>query len=166
LYQVTLIDSKKQLEGELKAACDGFIALATQLAVGPLLALLRDLGPWTAAQRGLGRGRKPPQLRLQKCGNPARVAAVLADVRARMAESLGLLLSQMRAYLDNTVTQTILYRPVRNAIASGTAEVESVITTLQGYSQVEVDAIAAALRIVEAEALVQEKEIAGAGQQE
>ena len=160
--KVTLVDSKKQLEAELKAACDGFIALATQIAVGPLLELLRRVSPWTGELRGLGRGRSAPPraLRLESFGAPSAVVAVLADVQRRMADSLGLLLSQMRAYLDNPVTQTILFRPVRNAIASGTAEVRSVISEAQGYRGDEIDTVCDALRRVEEEVAAQEKEIA------
>ena len=157
--KVTLVDSKKQLEAELKAACDGFIALATKIAVGPLLELLRRLSPWTAALRGLGRSAPPRALRLESFGTPDAVVAVLADVQRRMATSLDLLLSQMRAYLDNPVTQTILFRPVRNAIASGTAEVRSVISEAQGYRGDEIDAVCDALRRVEEEAAAQEKEL-------
>ena len=98
-------DTKKDLEGQLKIACNVFIDSITQKTCAPMLAFLQAaaaLQEDPAAHLGAAPFAAPPKLLALAAGVRAALSdAVMAPIRDKMA-----------LYLANPVTQRILLKPV------------------------------------------------------
>lgn len=107
------VDAKAELEGLLKAACEGFIARCRAvLIVAPLEALLgRHPLPQPSAPRPPGSASSAAS------AFAADACATLDGLLASSPPLVAALRRRLGLYLGSPVTATILFKPVREAVA-------------------------------------------------
>lgn len=105
------VDSKEDMEAELKQSCERLIASQTQTLVGPLLAKLTSMA---------GADAKPPSA--ATVAELVKAAAQAKDVGARATA----MLRETHLYLANPVTEKILFRPLKRTLEDVTVQLEQV----------------------------------------
>ncbi|KAL6746597.1 component of oligomeric golgi complex 3 [Haematococcus lacustris] len=122
-YQV---DSKKELEKQLKSVCEAFIMAATKVAVEPMLSFITKVTALrVAAAANPAAGPRP--LREQAFAAPTRVAEMVAKVNEAIAGPLPTTIAKMKAYLGNPATHTILFKPVKSNICEAHGQVGTLL---------------------------------------
>jgi hypothetical protein len=110
-------NSRQDLEAQLKTACEALIALHTQQLVGDLLAFFEEVakqGSATSVQTA------PAVLRAllaKLTSTPAEQSLDTGELKQRdvcaLEINLSAVLARSHLYLDNPVTEKILFRPVK-----------------------------------------------------
>ncbi|GAB4817343.1 hypothetical protein N2152v2_004389 [Parachlorella kessleri] len=118
------LDSKKDLERQLKATCEAFIMHVTKLVVEPMLSFITKVTAVKVAQQGAD-AAKP--LREQAFASPERLAAVVAGVRQALAEALPAAVGSMRLYLPHPATRAILFKPIKSNIAEAHGQIAALM---------------------------------------
>ena len=114
------VDSKKDLEVELKQACERFIARATQQVAQPLLELVDAISRFQAAAGGAGDGLDDAgggsvlALRDQPFVSSTAMQTMVDALRQRLQVQLPALRHSLALYLGSPVTHSILFKPVKN----------------------------------------------------
>ena len=110
-------DAKGELEGLLKAVCEGFIGRCRAvLLVGPLEALLAR-HPLLPPAVGGGAAAAAPSAAAAAGAFTRDALATLDVLLAATPHTLAALRRRMGLYLGSPVTATILFKPVREAVA-------------------------------------------------
>ena len=107
------VNSKDQLERELKASCERYIATCTSYVVAPLLGLL----PPNRAAEPAASTRSPPPLEVYDAALGAAEAAFEAQLRPAHA--------RMCAYLPDATTQCILFGPVGTNVLEACGQLQT-----------------------------------------
>ena len=119
------IDAKRDVEQELKHACESFILHATNIAVKPLLDLLRE---HASASSNNGQQAKI-KLPFPKAKEALKTASTSA------AEEFGVLRKKLSLYLANASTEVILLKPALGNIQTAISrfqQCEMINTTADG----------------------------------
>ena len=101
-------DSKKDLEANLKMACNIFIDNTTQQIIAGLLAFLEQAH---AQQQAAGSAAQP--LRDAAFASIGRLSELIAQVKASFCSVMPGVTEKLELYLANPVTQRILLKPVQ-----------------------------------------------------
>jgi hypothetical protein len=119
------IDSKRDLEQQLKACCESFILAITKAAVEPMLGFITKV---TAVRLAAGSNKalaKP--LREQAFAAPAKLAELVAGVNTALRERLPPAVTKTHLYLPNPATRAILFRPVKSNIAEAHGQIAQLL---------------------------------------
>eukprot|EP00879_Flechtneria_rotunda_P017545 GHRR01018394.1.p1 GENE.GHRR01018394.1~~GHRR01018394.1.p1 ORF type:complete len:715 (+),score=305.59 GHRR01018394.1:627-2771(+) len=119
------IDSKRDLEQQLKACCESFIMNLTKAAVEPMLGFITKV---TAVRLAAGSNpalAKP--IKQQAFGAPAKLAELVAGVNKAMTGKLPHAVNKTRLYLPNPATRAILFRPVKSNIAEAHGQIAQLL---------------------------------------
>uniref|UniRef100_A0A1B6LLU1 Conserved oligomeric Golgi complex subunit 3 n=1 Tax=Graphocephala atropunctata TaxID=36148 RepID=A0A1B6LLU1_9HEMI len=119
------LDSRKDVDRQLKTSCEVFIADATNSIIGPLTAFL-DKVQGLAEAEGL--------LRVQPWAGPEQVSALVQDVSRNIKTKLPPLQRSMQLYLANRDTEFILYRPIKNNVVGSLSRLQNVLSNNNGYT--------------------------------
>lgn len=104
------IDCKRDLETQLKQACENFIKKTYSQALAQIIAFLHR------ASKPLGENES---FQDQDFAKPTRVMQLLQQVLESVPEFLGMVRSKMTLYLANAQTESILYKPIQaNVLAA------------------------------------------------
>ncbi|KAA6429125.1 MAG: conserved oligomeric Golgi complex subunit 3-like [Trebouxia sp. A1-2] len=128
------VDSKKELEKQVKASCEAFIMAVTKLTVEPMLSFITKV---TAVKVAMLTSSK--RLREQAFASPERLAEMVQKVQTAMQTSLPKAVSKMRLYLNNPSTHSILFKPIKSNIAEAHAQIAALLEA--EYTQQEVQSI-------------------------
>ncbi|MEW5317182.1 MAG: hypothetical protein WDW38_008507 [Sanguina aurantia] len=145
-YQV---DSKKEVEKQLKAVCEAFIMALTKVAVEPLLSFItkvtavRVAANAAAAAAGLGQATRAaaaqPQsvllskpLREQAFASSAKLLEMVQRVNTSLTTTLPTAVAKMRLYLDSPSTHAILFKPVKANIAEAHGQIAALLSAEYG----------------------------------
>ncbi|XP_032529031.2 conserved oligomeric Golgi complex subunit 3 [Danaus plexippus] len=118
-----LLDSRKEVDRQLKACCETFIKCATEIMAGPLTELIEKAQAFTPAD----------QLKIQPWAAPDQLGHVIKETQKRIKTHLAPLQRSMQLYLSNKETEFILFRPIRNNVVGYFVQMEQLLTNL-GYS--------------------------------
>lgn len=131
-----LLDSRKEVDHQLKFACERFIKDAVQLLIKPLLGFLERV------QNLLSQKNKDQAtsnninltLRNSSWASPQHISSIIQETQRLIKVKLCNLQRSMQLYLSNRDTEFIIFRPIRNNIISSFVKLEQILTT-SGYSQ-------------------------------
>ncbi|XP_063617041.1 conserved oligomeric Golgi complex subunit 3 [Cydia splendana] len=118
-----LLDSRKEVDRQLKSCCEMFIRHATEILTGPLLAFVEKVQAFTPAD----------QIRTQPWASPEEMAVVVKEAQRLIKAHLASLQRSMQLYLANKETEFILFRPIRNNVVGYFVQIEQLLTN-GGYS--------------------------------
>ncbi|XP_052748797.1 conserved oligomeric Golgi complex subunit 3 [Galleria mellonella] len=118
-----LLDSRKEVDRQLKACCEMFIKDATELLAGPLITYIEKAQAFTPIE----------QLKSQPWATPEETATVVKEAQKRIKMHLAPLQRSMQLYLANKETEFILFRPIRNNVVGYFVQIEQTLTNA-GYS--------------------------------
>ncbi|KOB76913.1 Uncharacterized protein OBRU01_05183 [Operophtera brumata] len=113
-----LLDSRKEVDRQLKSCCESFIRNATEILVGPMIAFMEK--PATAATP-------------RAAATPEELARVVQEAQRHVKAALAPLQRSMQLYLSNKETEFILFRPIRNNVVGYFMQIEQLLVT-GGYS--------------------------------
>ncbi|XP_041975634.1 conserved oligomeric Golgi complex subunit 3 [Aricia agestis] len=113
-----LLDSRKEVDRQLKGCCESFIKHCTDILVGPLIEFMEKINT------------VPPgaQLRSQQWATPEQLAVVVKEAQKRIKSNLAPLQRSMQLYLSNKETEFILFRPIRNNVVGYFGQVSQLLT--------------------------------------
>ncbi|VVC91160.1 unnamed protein product [Leptidea sinapis] len=105
-----LLDSRKEVDRQLKSCCEQFIKDATEILVGPIKEFIDK--PWAT---------------------PSQIAIAVHEAQRRIKLHLATLQRSMQLYLANKETEFILFRPIRNNVVGLFMQLEQYLTN-NGYT--------------------------------
>lgn len=115
-----VLDSRRDVDRQLKGICEQFIKDATDLVVGNVLGFVDQ---YQVAQRqkslsASGSGGEDPQVNLQlrKWGSPQMISGLVQEAQRNVKTKLSGLQRSMQLYLANRDTEFILFRPIRVSV--------------------------------------------------
>ena len=115
--QEASVDSKRDLEDALRAACNDFIQHTSESLGGPILQLVEDSkGSGLAQQAMLSAGNVK--------GTLERALNGLEDKATDVA-------TQMALYLDNPATQSILLKPASRKVTRSVEELRKMVSEMK-----------------------------------
>ncbi|KAL0851495.1 hypothetical protein ABMA28_007287 [Loxostege sticticalis] len=118
-----LLDSRKEVDRQLKACCETFIKDATELLAGPMITFIEKAQAFTPIE----------QLKTQPWATPEETAVAVKEAQKRIKAHLAPLQRSMQLYLANKETEFILFRPIRNNVVGYFVQIEQVLQSA-GYS--------------------------------
>ncbi|KAK9817306.1 hypothetical protein WJX72_012420 [[Myrmecia] bisecta] len=114
------VDSKKELEKQLKVTCESFIMGVTKLTVEPMLSFITKVTAVKVAYAG-----KP--LREQAFAAPPRLAEMVQKVKQALQTALPAAVNKMKLYLNNPSTHAILFKPIKSNIAEAHGQIAALL---------------------------------------
>ncbi|XP_056630773.1 conserved oligomeric Golgi complex subunit 3 [Diorhabda sublineata] len=123
-----LIDSRKEIDKQLKQSCEAFITLVTQLLVGNIL-------DWIAkSEKTLQQEKVAPEKFLQEDFAKAEtLSSVVKEIQKNMKIKIPQIQRSMQIYLSNRETEFILFRPIKNNIVNAFMQLDQILLRI-GYS--------------------------------
>ncbi|XP_060689339.1 conserved oligomeric Golgi complex subunit 3 isoform X1 [Hemiscyllium ocellatum] len=118
------IDSKKEVDRNLKSACEKFIQHQTKLFVG----LLEEFVTKVSALKTMGHQGGPKyNLAQQPWAHPAKINDVVASTYKTIKVQLPTTLRSLSLYLSNKDTEFILFKPVRTNVQQTFQKLQGVL---------------------------------------
>lgn len=118
------LDSRKDVDRQLKSSCEAFIADATNSITGSLTAFIDK------AQSVISSGET---VRNQLWASPTEVNTLVQETTRNIKTKLPLIQRSMQLYLANRDTEFILYRPIKNNIVGALSRLQHLLSS-NGYS--------------------------------
>ena len=108
-----LLDSRKDVDRQLKIACEQYIKDVTKQLVGPLLTFIEN------AQNLLKLAPQTPGLVLRQTpwAAPQQISSLIQESQRNIKSKLAVIQRAMQLYLSNKDTEFILFRPIRVSFA-------------------------------------------------
>mmetsp|Transcript_40675 Transcript_40675/g.66006 ORF Transcript_40675/g.66006 Transcript_40675/m.66006 type:complete len:805 (+) Transcript_40675:61-2475(+) len=126
----TQADSKKDLENELKSACESFILHVTKMAIEPLLSYLTKVSAFVSVRNARGESTHSPlyaSIRDQTFAHPDRLKEILQSVEDALTNTLPPLMLKMALYLNNPATRSILFKPIKTNVMEALTQLHRVL---------------------------------------
>jgi len=117
------LDSKKEVDRQLKCTCELFISHCTQILIGPLNDFIRKASKVLEAQKE----KLELTLAQQSFALPEKITQLLQDTVESLKSKLPFIHRSMRLYLANRETEFILFRPVKNNVLNGFLQLENIV---------------------------------------
>eukprot|EP00743_Colponemidia_sp_Colp-15_P007094 GILK01007653.1.p1 GENE.GILK01007653.1~~GILK01007653.1.p1 ORF type:complete len:792 (+),score=101.49 GILK01007653.1:44-2377(+) len=115
------LDSKKDLERELKRACESFILTSTRNVVDPFLSFLTKAGSVASSS-------STALINAGAFAEPGRVQELVDRVESAVQQGVPELVNKMALYLTNPVTQGILLKPIKANIVDAYRQMHELIS--------------------------------------
>ena len=109
------LDSKKDIERQLKLVCEEFIMAVTKLTVEPMLSFITKVTAVRVAAGG-GRADATKPLREQAFAVPAKLASLVDGVNAALDDALPTSVHKMKLYLVVRTARALVHRVPRLAV--------------------------------------------------
>lgn len=115
-----LLDSRKEVDRQLKFACEKFIKDALQTLSGPLVMFLEkaqavvnsnSMGKEQTAQ--MQQNKINYALRQSPWASPQQISSIIQETQRLIKSKLPALQRSMQLYLSNRDTEFIIFRPIR-----------------------------------------------------
>ncbi|XP_070507718.1 conserved oligomeric Golgi complex subunit 3 [Chironomus tepperi] len=128
-----LLDSRKDVDRQLKISCEQFIKDATKQLVGPIILFIEN------AQNLLKQApsQQPASnmtLRQTPWASPQQISPFIQESIRNIKSKLSFIQRSMQLYLSNKDTEFILFRPIRNNIIGSFMRLEQLLVT-NSYSK-------------------------------
>ncbi|XP_036328076.1 conserved oligomeric Golgi complex subunit 3-like [Rhagoletis pomonella] len=136
-----LLDSRKEVDRQLKMVCEQFIKDAVHMLVSPILqfldkaqALLQTKDSKVAAnEKEAAAPKLNYALRQSAWASPQQISSIIQETQRLIKSKLSTLQRSMQLYLSNRDTEFIIFRPIRNNIIQTFVKLEQILTT-NGYN--------------------------------
>ncbi|XP_017025950.1 conserved oligomeric Golgi complex subunit 3 [Drosophila kikkawai] len=131
-----LLDSRKEVDRQLKTVCERYIKDSVQMLVGPLVTFLEKAQSLLeqAKHSQSPESTKPSYaLRQSPWASPQQISSIIQETQRLIKAKLAVLQRAMQLYLSNRDTEFIIFRPIRNNIIQSFVKLEQLLTT-NGYS--------------------------------
>ncbi|KAL7741107.1 hypothetical protein ACLKA6_018140 [Drosophila palustris] len=136
-----LLDSRKEVDRQLKTVCEQYIKDAVHMLVGPLVTFLdkaqallaHDTAKTTATTIQEPTAKVNYVLRQSTWASPQQISSIIQETQRLIKAKLAVLQRAMQLYLSNRDTEFIIFRPIRNNIIQSFVKLEQLLTT-NGYS--------------------------------
>ncbi|GJQ68258.1 Cog3 [Trypoxylus dichotomus] len=121
-----LIDSRKEIDKELKAACEAFILSATNSLIG-------DVTQWIQKAEHIlnlinnSPNNKSLSLKEQEFARAQNLANVIVQTTRNVKAKIPEIQRSMKLYLANKETEFILFRPIKNNILNSFMQLEQIL---------------------------------------
>ncbi|XP_017105725.2 conserved oligomeric Golgi complex subunit 3 [Drosophila bipectinata] len=134
-----LLDSRKEVDRQLKTVCEKYIKDAVTMLAGPLVTFLEKAQGLLAQST---QATTPPSseptkgsyvLRQSPWASPQQISSIIQETQRLIKAKLSVLQRAMQLYLSNRDTEFIIFRPIRNNIIQSFVKLEQLLTT-NGYS--------------------------------
>lgn len=119
------VDSKKDLEKQLKMVCESFIMAVTKIAVEPMLSFITKVTAVRVSERANPAG--PKKLREQAFAAAPKLAEIVNKVNQELTNTLPVTFNKMKMYLTNPSTHGILFKPVKSNIAEAHGQIAQLL---------------------------------------
>ncbi|XP_050079211.1 conserved oligomeric Golgi complex subunit 3 [Anopheles maculipalpis] len=148
-----LLDSRKDVDRQLKLVCETFIKDATKQLVGPVLTFIEAAQNHLRSQPGGGKtaavtaagsvtnsavpasGQSTGMaLRMAPFAAPQQISSIIQECLRNIKSKLAGLQRSMQLYLANKDTEFILFRPIRNNIIGSFVKLEQILM-LNAYTK-------------------------------
>ncbi|XP_030556819.1 conserved oligomeric Golgi complex subunit 3 isoform X1 [Drosophila novamexicana] len=138
-----LLDSRKEVDRQLKTVCEQYIKDAVHMLIGPLITFLDKAQALlahdtakatnTTASDASSTGKVNYVLRQSSWASPQQISSIIQETQRLIKAKLAVLQRAMQLYLSNRDTEFIIFRPIRNNIIQAFVKLEQLLTT-NGYS--------------------------------
>ncbi|XP_037820483.1 conserved oligomeric Golgi complex subunit 3 [Lucilia sericata] len=138
-----LLDSRKEVDRQLKFVCEKFIKDSLQTLAAPLVTFLdKAQAVVNTVQPAVNKEQQQQQtqnnkinyaLRQSAWASPQQISSVIQETQRLIKSKLPMLQRSMQLYLSNRDTEFIIFRPIRNNIIQSFVKLEQLLTT-NGYS--------------------------------
>ncbi|MCL4131004.1 UNVERIFIED_CONTAM: hypothetical protein GTU68_002411 [Idotea baltica] len=125
--QVTehILDSKRDVDNQLKKICEQLIFSSSELLVSPLTLFIAKIE--VLLQMNEEKGAKPIALKNQPFASPEKVGDVITVSQKNLRSHIPLIQKRLRLYLANRDTEFILFKPIRSNVLAAFAKVEKIV---------------------------------------
>lgn len=130
-----LLDSRKDVDRQLKGVCEIFIRDSSKFLIGSLLGFIEK------AQQLLKQPQQQPGspansliLRQSPWASPQQISGIIQESQRMIKSKLSGLQRSMQLYLANKDTEFILFRPIRNNIIGAFVKLEQILSS-NGYTK-------------------------------
>lgn len=130
-----LLDSRKDVDRQLKGVCEIFIRDSSKFLICSLLGFIEK------AQQLLKQPQQQPGspansllLRQSPWASPQQISGIIQESQRMIKSKLSGLQRSMQLYLANKDTEFILFRPIRNNIIGAFVKLEQILST-NGYTK-------------------------------
>ncbi|KAK6618142.1 hypothetical protein RUM44_002592 [Polyplax serrata] len=127
------VDSRKEVDKQLKITCVSFIDHSSRLLASSLINFIEKTNVFLQMATEKTDGQPDPVLRNQPFASPEQIGAAVQDCQRQIKTKLSQLQRLMQLYLANRETELILYRPIKNNIISKFQTVQNLVMK-NGYS--------------------------------
>ncbi|XP_017854764.1 conserved oligomeric Golgi complex subunit 3 [Drosophila busckii] len=135
-----LLDSRKEVDRQLKTVCEQYIKDAVHMLCGPLVTFLEKAQALLAQDANKAASSPEPAagklnyvLRQSAWASPQQISSIIQETQRLIKAKLAVLQRAMQLYLSNRDTEFIIFRPIRNNIIQSFVKLEQLLTT-NGYS--------------------------------
>ncbi|PSN56138.1 Conserved oligomeric Golgi complex subunit 3 [Blattella germanica] len=125
-----LVDSRKEVDKQLKSSCEAFIRHATKNLAEPLLAFLETGQAFISKQSEVG---GTMTLAKQSFARADLIGQIVQETQRRIKNRLPTIQRSMQLYLANRETEFILFRPIKNNVVAGFVQLQQLLTS-GGYT--------------------------------
>ena len=113
-----LLDSRKDVDRQLKASCEQFIKDVTKQLVGPVLLFIENaqnlIKPQASQATAINQQPASPlALRQAAWASPQLISSLIQESQRNIKQKLAGVQRSMQLYLSNKDTEFILFRPIR-----------------------------------------------------
>jgi hypothetical protein len=116
------IDSKAELEKQLKAACEAYIMTVTKQIVEPMLSFITKVTAFRVSSASQGKSLKDAAFASEE-----KLSLVAAAVKSELAEALPKSVYTMKLYLHASNTRDALLKPIKSNIAEAFAQISAIL---------------------------------------
>lgn len=130
-----LVDSRKEIDKQLKHSCESFIAYVTKLLIGNILQWIEQAEKVVKKNESVPAATNANESALvkQSFGRPEFVEGLIKEAQKNMKIRIPEIQRSMQLYLANRETEFILFRPIKNNIINAFMQVDQVLIKA-GYS--------------------------------
>uniref|UniRef100_A0A0K8TSY1 Conserved oligomeric Golgi complex subunit 3 n=1 Tax=Tabanus bromius TaxID=304241 RepID=A0A0K8TSY1_TABBR len=128
-----LLDSRKDVDRQLKTICEQFIKDAVQMLVGPISTFLEKAQNLLSSSSIEVAAKGNFVLREKAWASPQHISSLVQESQRLVKNKLAALQRSMQLYLSNRDTEFIIFRPIRNSVIGAFLKLEQLLTT-NGYS--------------------------------
>ncbi|KAB0801537.1 hypothetical protein PPYR_05891 [Photinus pyralis] len=118
-----LIDSRKEIDKQLKASCEAFIANTTNLLIGDVLKWIQQANSY------LQNANSPSPLHSEEFGKAQILSRIISEARKNIKLKIPEVQRGMQLYLANKETEFILFRPIKINIMNAFMQIETILET-------------------------------------
>lgn len=123
------IDSRKDLEKQLKVICESFILNSTKMSFDPIIIFLKRIADQQAANTTAATSSNTPESECPQNLKIEEIKTIWEKVARCFDESLRPLDTKMTLYLANPVTQAILFRPIKATLLDTYQQFQRIVTS-------------------------------------
>lgn len=113
-----LLDSRKDVDKQLKTSCEHFIKDITKLLVGPIITFIENAQNLLKQPQAATAINQQPAanlllLRQTSWASPQQISSLIQESQRNIKSKLAAIQRSMQLYLSNKDTEFILFRPIR-----------------------------------------------------